>query len=121
MANDPPSDLLGRLPSAETAIVQQAKICEYLLSMNHPIGRFKGTFFGALGYTIERWERLQTDLLQLAQSGKAVRGQESPYGQKHEVRGTLVGPSGRGADLVTVWIVLHGETSPQLVTAFPGE
>jgi len=121
MANEPSSELPVRLPSAERAIVQQAKVCDYLLSMNHPIGRFKAAFFGALGYTIEHWERLQADLLQLAQSGKAVPGQRSLYGQKYEVRGTLVGPSGRRGDLVTVWIVLHGETYPQLVTAFPGE
>ena len=110
-----------RLPNAEHAIVQQTKICDYLLSPTHPIGRFKAAFFGALGYTIENWERLQKDLLQIAQSNEAHAGQESPYGQKYEVHGILVGPLGRRADLVTVWIILNGETYPQLVTAFPGE
>ena len=120
MANEPPQ-LPLRLPNAEHAIVPRAKLCDYLLSMTHPIGRFKAAFFATLGYTIENCERLQMDLLQLAQSGTVFPGQLSPYGRKYEVRGTLVGPSGRLANLVTVWIVLNGEAYPLLVTAFPGE
>lgn len=46
---------------------------------------------------------------------------EEPVRQKYEVHGTLKGPSGRRADLVTVWIILKGDTDPQFVTAFPGE
>ena len=121
MANKPPSKYPLRLPRGGSAIVSQAKICDYLLSPTHPIGRFKAAFFSALGYTIENWQRLQEDLLELARSGEAFAGQENPYGQKYEVRGTLVGPSGRRADLVTVWIVLTDATYPQLVTAYPGE
>lgn len=121
MPNESPKGLPTRLPGADHAIVPKEKVCDYLLSMNHPIGRFKAVFFRALGYTTGEWQRLQTDLLNLAQSGEAVPGQKSSYGQKWEVRGSLVGPSGRRADVVTVWIVLQDETSPQLITAFPGE
>ena len=121
MPTEPPANFPVRLPNADRAVVTQAKARDYLLSPNHPIGRFKATFFYALGYTKEHWEQLRIDLLQIAHSGKTTPGQVSRYGQKYEVRGTLVGPSGRRAVLVTVWIVLHGETSPELVTAFPGE
>ena len=121
MPKDTSPQLPERLPNAEHAIVPQAKICDYLLSSSHPIGRFKAAFFGAFGYTIEDWQRLRTDLLQIARSGIAVPGPVSPYGQKYEVRATLVGPSGWRTDLVTVWIILDGETYPQFVTAFPGE
>src|SRR3954452_21790852 len=105
MANEPPTKFPLRLPSGGYAIVSKAKICDYLLASNHPIGRFKAAFFFALGYTIDNWERLQADLLELAKSGEAFAGRENPYGKKYEVHGTLVGPSGRRADLVTVWIV----------------
>jgi len=121
MANEPPSKFPLRLPGSESAVISPAKIHDYLLSATHPIGRFKAAFFSVLGYTTDNWERLQKDLLQLARSGEAVAGQGSPYGQKYEVRGTLVGPSGRQARVVTVWIVLNGEAHPQLVTAYPGE
>ena len=121
MASEPPSKFPLRLPGAESGVISRTKICDYLLSATHPIGRFKAAFFSRLGYTIHNWERLQKDLLQLARAGEAVVAQKSPYGQKYEVRGTLVGPSGRQARMVTVWIVLSGEIDPQLVTAYPGE
>jgi hypothetical protein len=121
MTNEPPTKVPQRLPNGGSAIVSEAKIRDYLLSPTHPIGRFKATFFSALGYTIDNWERLQADLRELAESGEAFAGQESPYGQKYEVRGILAGPLGRQADLITVWIVLNGGTYPQFVTAYPGE
>jgi hypothetical protein len=36
----------------------------------------------------------------------AVEGQSSQFGRKYEVRGTLQGPSGRRAEVVTVWVIL---------------
>ena len=33
------------------AIVDGAKVHDYLLSPEHPVGRFKAVFFGTLGYT----------------------------------------------------------------------
>ena len=53
-------------------------------------------------------------------SEDAKLGGQSAFGDKYEVRGTLVGPAGRAATIVTVWIVLAGETAPRFVTAFPG-
>lgn len=110
-----------RLPAADFAIVDPAKIRDYLLSPEHPVGRFKALFFGALGYTRDDWQRLQQDLLAIVASEEAAPGHSSDFGQKYEVRGTIHGPSGRRAEIVTVWIVLLGEGSPRFVTAFPGE
>jgi hypothetical protein len=109
-----------RLPAAELAIIDAAKIRDYLLSPEHPVGRSKAAFFGALGYARRDWEQLQQDLLTLAQTEEAALGQASDFGQKYEVRGIIQGPSGRRAAVITVWIVLSGEDFPRLVTAFPG-
>jgi len=70
---------------------------------------------------MENWQSLKTDLLNMVISEEAKIGQESQYGLKYEVRGTIIGPSGKKADVVTVWIVLTGEDIPRFVTAFPGE
>ena len=110
-----------KLPGADQAIVDGAKVRDYLLSPEHPVGRFKAVFFGALGYRRDQWQRLQEDLLELGRSGTAEQGQRNPFGQKFEVRGILEGPSGGRAEVVTAWIVLDGEESPRFVTAFPGE
>jgi hypothetical protein len=110
-----------KLPEAQRAVIAAAKIRNYLLSTSHPIGRFKAPFFARLGYTVADWRRLEQDLLGLADSGDAQPGRESPYGQKYEVRGTLNGPSGRSASVLTVWIVRFESDVPEFVTAFPGE
>jgi hypothetical protein len=110
-----------RLPDAEHAIIDPTKIRDYLLSPEHPVGRLKAVFFGALGYTREDWQRLQQDFLTMVASEEAITGRSSAFGRKYEVRGTIQGPSGRRAEVVTVWIILASERSPRFVTAFPGE
>jgi hypothetical protein len=108
------------LPGSEHAVVDAAKVRDYLLSHEHPVGRFKAVFFEALGYSRAGWPRLQSDLLDLGRTGAMAEGQSSQFGRKYEVRGTSVGPSGRGAEVVTVWVILVGDDVPRLVTAFPG-
>ncbi len=109
-----------RLPGAERAAVGTAKVCDYLLSDSHPVGRFKAAFFVALGYSAADWELLAADLRGHALANDAVATELSEYGQKYEVRGRIEGPAGKGAVLVAVWIVLLSEDFPRLVTAFPG-
>jgi hypothetical protein len=108
------------LPGSEHAVVDAAKVRDYLLSHEHPIGRFKAVFFETLGYSRVGWQRLQQDFLDLCRSGTAVEGQASQFGHKYEVHGTHQGPSGRRAEVVTVWVTLIGENVPRFVTAFPG-
>ena len=110
-----------KLPGADGAIVDGAKVRDYLLSPEHPVGRFKAVFFGALGYKRDQWQRLQQDLVDLGRSGTAEKSQKTRFGQKYEVRGILVGPAGGRAHVVTAWIVLNDEKSPRFLTAFPGE
>jgi hypothetical protein len=110
-----------RLRSADNAIIGPAKIRDYLLSREHPIGRFKATFFETLGYTRSAWRVLERDIRLLASSEEGVNGHSSRFGEKFEVSGTITGPSGRSATLVTVWIILNGESVPRFVTAFPGD
>jgi hypothetical protein len=108
------------LPNASKAEIDTAKLRDYLLSSSHPIGRFKQPFFAALGYSIEQWQQLEADLLELAATGVTRTGQNTAYGQKYEIRGILQGPSGKAAEVVSVWIILEDEDIPRFVTAFPG-
>jgi len=111
---------MPKLPGAERAIVDGAKVRDYLLSPVHPVGRFKAVFFASVGYTRRDWERLRRELVSIAASEEAMPGQPSGFGQKYEVRGSIVGPTGRRFEVITVWIVLRGESAPRFVTAYPG-
>jgi hypothetical protein len=111
------------LPGAATAIVDPAKVRDYLLSSDHPVGHAKARFFTALGFTQENWPQLRDALLRLAFEADAQPEPESPFGQKYVLRGIIQGPgptAGR-ATVETVWIVLNGETVPRFVTAYPGD
>jgi len=110
-----------KLPFSDRAVVDPEKIRDYLLSATHPVGRFKAAFFAVLGYTDENWPELQRDLQTIAQTGEAVQGKFSRFGNKFEVPAILTGPSGRSASVLTVWIIRHGEQTPRLVTATPGD
>ncbi len=110
-----------RLPAAERAWIEPAKIRDYLLCKEHAVGRFKAIFFESLGYSTDTWHLLAADLRALALAAEATLGKQTKYGQKYEVHGTLSGPSGRSASIVTVWIVRGGEDVPRFVTALPGE
>lgn len=91
-----------KLPAAERAVIEAAKIGDYLLSTSHAVVGFKTAFSAGLGYTSSNWQRLEADLRNLATSVDAEPGQSSPYGHKYEIRGTLTGPSGQTAEVLTV-------------------
>jgi hypothetical protein len=57
-----------KLPNAASAIVDEAKVRDYLRSPEHPVGRFKARVFRAAGYERDNWQRLRDDLLALARS-----------------------------------------------------
>ena len=109
-----------QLPGAERAVVDPAKVRDYLLSSEHPVGRSKARFFAALGFTRTGWPAFQRILLNVARHDDALEGGETLYGRKYEIHATIVGANGRAAEVVTVWIVLTGEDFPRFVTAYPG-
>ncbi|MCE9595381.1 MAG: adhesin [Planctomycetes bacterium] len=109
------------LPNAERAVIDNAKLVGYLLSSTHPVGRYKARFFLQVGYTETHATRFEADLLDHARAHSATLTEATAFGRKYEVRGSLLTPSGRRTDLVTVWIILDGEQVPRLITAYPGD
>ena len=108
------------LPNPERAIVDPAKVRDYLLSHEHPDGRAKAAAFERYGYRRSSWEVLQRDLSALALSADAISLGRSTHGQKYLLSARIMGPFGRALFLRTVWIVRWGEDFPRFVTAYPG-
>ncbi len=107
------------IPNADEAIIPPEKVRDYLLSASQPVGRFKAVFFRSLGYTAADWERLEADFRALL-TLDAEMGEMTEFGQKYVLRGRITGPAGKSAEIVTVWIILRGESRPRLITAYPG-
>ena len=109
-----------RIPNADSALIEDSKLREYLLATEHPVGRYKARFFRALGYTRDNAERLEADLRQVLKN-EVEDIVEIEFGTKYVIRGHLVAPAGTTTAIVTVWIILTGEDAPKLVTAYPGD
>ena len=108
-----------RLPRHEEAVIPPAKLRDYLLSTSHPDGRSKALFFAVLGYSPKRWRDLEQELRRLIARNRARVHSLSTYSQKYMVRGTIRGPWGRSARIVTIWIVISSGGPPRFVTAYP--
>lgn len=108
-----------RLPRAEHAFIDPCKLRDYVLSPEHPVGRFKAAFFAALGFTSWNWEPLERELRRLAQQEMAEPCGLTAFGQKYLTRGRITGPAGRDATVLAIWIVLKGEEVPRFVTVYP--
>jgi hypothetical protein len=108
-----------KLPFAELAVVQRAKLTDYLLSTAHPQGRSKAYFFQSLGFSVSDPKALEEQLLRLAEQADMTET-VTEYGPKYQGSGLVRSPSGRTATMTTVWILRDGEPPPLLVTAYPG-
>lgn len=108
------------IPRSEDAFVPVDKCTGYLLNANHPEGGSKARWFESIGYRLDDPLRLETDLLELVRHSDDFAIEQSSFGVKYEVRGTITSPQGVPANIVTVWIQEPGTQGPRLVTAVPG-
>lgn len=74
--------------------------------------------FRALGYTRDDWGLLERDL-RLHIICHHARPEDTPFGTKWVVRGTMEAPQGGSFGLVSVWMVRRPGGVPSLVTAYP--
>ena len=108
-----------RLPNVELALVERAKVVEYLLNPAHPDGTGKAAFFCSRTFHPERWEILAEALVELALRHEVASSTASPHGEKFVVDGNLSCPDGTTARVRTIWIVDAGQIRPRLVSAYP--
>lgn len=107
------------LPHRENAYIPSAKLSGYLLSETHPVGRFKAQLFYALGYGPTSAQSLERALIDIAHEQEVTDTISTSYGTIYVIDGTLQTPRGTDLQIRTVWIILSGESSPRLVTAYP--
>lgn len=107
-----------KLPNAEHAIVNIAKLGDYSLDAAHEEGKHKARVFSAaLGIDQNDADWLRTALLAAALRYDCVPGRNTPFGQRYVLDFPLV-KGLRKAQVRSVWNVRPGETSPRLVTCY---
>jgi hypothetical protein len=110
-----------KLPHAERAMVERAKLTEYLLNAAHPDNGGKAAFFQSQGFHPANWHALADALVEMARDAEVVKNVASRHGEKYILAGRLRALGGKRPLVRSVWIVDQGATAPRLVTAYPQE
>jgi hypothetical protein len=107
-----------KLPNAELAIVEIAKLRDYSLDPTHEEGKHKARVFAAaLGLGADDADWLRGRLFEAALRDECVAGRKTPHGQRYILDFSLTkGPL--EARVRSVWNVRPGETAPRLITCY---
>lgn len=107
-----------KLPHAERAVVNPAKLRDYSLNPAHEVGKHKARVFrSALGLTMKDAEWLRARILQAAVEEDATRQPSSPFGENYIVDFS-VERGGSRATVRTSWIVEYGTGFPRLTSCY---
>lgn len=107
-----------KLPNADRAFVDVAKLRGYCLSPTHAVGKHKARVFASvLGLTDADAEELRAALLEAARTLDAIPGEQDEYGQRYTLDLILAGPAGQ-ATVRSTWIVRTGEDFARLTSCY---
>ena len=108
-----------KLPNAENALVEEAKLLGYLLNPDHPHGMHKARYLGRFGFNADNLEAVRSALLKHGRLYDVARMVQTGYGPRYAVEGILETPDRRNPYVRTVWQMDNGEVAPRLITAYP--
>ena len=107
-----------KLPNAENATVEIAKLRDYSLDATHEEGKHKARVFAAaLGICKDDADWLRESLMDAALRYECVHGRNTPFGQRYVLDFPLA-KDGMEAQVRSVWNVRPGETVPRLITCY---
>lgn len=98
-------------------IIATRKLTQYLLRLRSEDD--KSQFLALAGYTLENADRLMSDIREQILPLEAELFDETEYGPKYRVRGTLTGPNGRVLRVLTIWMKENATNQTKFITLFP--
>ena len=110
---------MAKLPNIGAAVVEDAKLTDYLLNAEHPRGRAKARFLAGYGFTLTALPILRDALLAHAAANEVSGERRSIDGTRYEIDGPLLACDGRAPVVRVVWYIRAGEDFPRLVTLIP--
>ncbi len=107
-----------KLPNADHAIVDIAKLRDYCLNPQHPNGKHKARVFAAvLGFNSKDAKKLRRMVLEAARANEATEGVKDEHGERFTLDLETQGLFGM-VTIRTAWIVDTGESTPRLVSCY---
>ena len=112
-----------KLPNAENAFIDIAKLRDYCLNPNHPKGKHKARVFHAkLGLTRKDAERLRQIILEAILITESQEQEPTQYGRRFIVDFEVSLPEGQfivsTALVRTAWMIRNDEDFPRLTTCY---
>lgn len=107
------------LPNANAAEVPENKVVGYLLSTTHTAGKSKAAFFGKHGFVVTNWQALARALREHAKENPVLKTDETAFGKRYVVDGTLIAPDGAILNVRSVWFISTNTAVPRFATAHP--
>jgi hypothetical protein len=104
-----------KLPA--NTIILRRKASEYLLQSRRDDD--KSGFLARAGYTVQDADRLLQDIREQLLPLEAEFHEETEYGLKYRIRGTLTGPNGRTLRVVAIWMKENATGDTKFVTLLP--
>lgn len=108
-----------KLPNRHKVIIQKSKLTDYLLSENHPLGKFKAKLFAGIGFNRSNTKLLEKTLRNIVISSEIADEIFSEYGTKYVIYGKIKSPNGKQVKLCTIWIIEKEQVRPRFITAYP--
>lgn len=94
-----------KLPDAENAILPEEKFTKYLLGGSNEMGLAKGkAFTERLGYDIDNWKDLRSEIQAGALKYPATFKGNTEYGKKYEQKMVLYGKNSTPANVIVGWM-----------------
>src|SRR5687767_2634435 len=101
---------MARLPGADRAVVPRSKLCDYVLSPEHPKGQNKARVFrSALGIDRSDWEYLRDRIIEGVRTASVGEVTSTLYGFRYSVSFLIEGLNGQTHEIATAWIVDKGD------------
>ncbi|HEY9828493.1 MAG TPA: hypothetical protein V6D19_23890 [Stenomitos sp.] len=108
-----------KIPNGDRAIIEPAKLTEYLLNTEHKRGGAKAKLLLYFGYSSENWQQLESDIRKFHLDTDVNMIKETAYGVRYEITANLRTPTNRQLLVKTVWQIDTGTDFPRLITLVP--
>ena len=107
-----------KLPHADQAIIDIAKLRDYSLNLQHPEGKHKArVFVASLGFSAADAEKFRVIIMTAISREEAIAGVSDEHGDRYVVDFATEGLRGI-VTIRTAWIIDRGETVPRLVSCY---
>ena len=74
-----------KLPNADKAVIEESKVKDYLLALDHRRGSGKAKLLYSLGYDVGNWQQLRDDLIRQHLIADVVEQRTTAWGQRYDV------------------------------------